>query len=128
MKDTDEISEMFYFEVRNDYEAIMTMALPERQLEPVASPSWSLLFSILDKKNYDGEFYSFDTRWIYLVAALCGILLLLTIVLILAKVDHRHQKTKLILECYSWASSRENGQRRRMMLTLWCRQTLRKCD
>ena len=34
-----------YFEVRNDYEAIMTMALPERQLEPVASPSWSLLFS-----------------------------------------------------------------------------------
>ena len=43
MKGTDE---MFYFEVRNDYEAIMTMALPERQLEPVASPSWSLLFPI----------------------------------------------------------------------------------
>ena len=119
--------EMFYFEVRNDYEAIMTMALPERQLEPVASPSWSLLFSILEN-NYDAEFYSFAPRWIYLVAALCGILLLLTIVLILAKVNHRHQKTKLILECYSSASSRENGQRRRMMSTLWCRQTLRKCD
>ena len=87
----------------------------------------SSIFNIR-QKNYDGEFYSFDPRWIYLVAALCGILLLLTIVLILAKVDHRHQKTKLILECYSWASSRENGQRRRMMLTLWCRQTLRKCD
>jgi len=57
-------------EVRNDYEAIMTMALPERQLEPVASPSW----------------------WIYLVAALCGILLLLTIVLILAKLGFFKRK------------------------------------
>ena len=37
--------------------------------------------------NYhDGVFNLFSVRWIYLVAALCGILLLLTIVLILAKV------------------------------------------
>ena len=36
--------------------------------------------------------------------------------------------TRLILECYSWASSRENVQRRLTMSTLWCRQTLRKFD
>ena len=41
-----------------------------------------------------------------------------------------HQKTGIlsnfILECYSWASSRENVQRRPTMSTSWCRQTLRK--
>jgi len=57
-------------EVRNDFEAIVTMALPERQLEPVAAPSW----------------------WIYVIAALCGLLLLLTIVLILAKLGFFKRK------------------------------------
>jgi len=57
-------------EVRNDFEAIVTMALPERQLEPVAAPSW----------------------WIYIIAALCGLLLLLTIVLILAKLGFFKRK------------------------------------
>ena len=57
-------------EVRNDYESIVTVALPELQLEPVAGPSW----------------------WIYLVAALCGLLVLLTIVLVLYKLGFFERK------------------------------------
>ena len=64
------IDPVYTQEVRNDYEAIVTMALPELQLEPPPPPSW----------------------WIYVVAAACGILLLLTIVLILTKLGFFKRK------------------------------------
>ena len=85
-------------QVRNDFEAIVTMALPERQLEPVAAPSWFDLLNCFISYYHLRIFYKllalknvaliliFPLRWIYVIAALCGLLLLLTIVLILAKV------------------------------------------
>jgi hypothetical protein len=57
-------------EARNDYESVVTLALPEPKLEPAAGPGW----------------------WIYLVAALCGLLLLLTIVAVLSKLGFFKRK------------------------------------
>ena len=50
-------------EVSNDYKSIVTLALPDHQLEPLQTPSWR----------------------IYVVAVVCGILLLVLIILILSK-------------------------------------------
>ena len=52
----------------------------------VCSTRYFPKFGLSSENYHDSEFNFFHLRWIYLVAALCGILLLLTIVLILAKV------------------------------------------
>jgi len=57
-------------EVSNDYKSIVTVALPDHQLEPLQTPSW----------------------WIYVVAVACGILLLVVIILILTKIGFFKRK------------------------------------
>jgi len=57
-------------EVSNDYKSILTVALPDHQLEPLQTPSW----------------------WIYVVAVACGILLLVVIILILTKIGFFKRK------------------------------------
>jgi len=57
-------------EVSNDYKSIVTVALPDHQLEPLQTPSW----------------------WIYVVAVACGVLLLVVIILILTKIGFFKRK------------------------------------
>ena len=64
------IDPVYTQDVSNDYRSIMTIALPDRQLEPLQSPSW----------------------WIYVVAAVCGLVLLVIIILILSKLGFFKRK------------------------------------
>ena len=57
------IDPVYTQDVSNDYRSIITLAYPDLKLEPLQSPSW----------------------WIYVVAAVCGIMLLVIIILILSK-------------------------------------------
>ena len=57
------IDPVYTQDVSNDYRSIITLAYPDLKLEPLKSPSW----------------------WIYVVAAVCGIMLLVIIILILSK-------------------------------------------
>jgi len=57
------IDSVYTQDLTNDFESILTIALPERQLEPIHSMDW----------------------WIYVVAAAVGLLVLVLIVLVLYK-------------------------------------------
>ena len=64
------IDPVYTQDVSNDYRSIKTIALPDRKLEPLQSPSW----------------------WIYVVAAVCGLVLLVIIILILSKLGFFKRK------------------------------------
>ena len=64
------VDSVYTQEARDDFESILTVARPEPKLEPPAPLPW----------------------WIYLVAALCGLLLLSTIVLALHKLGFFKRK------------------------------------
>ena len=64
------IDPVYTQDVSNDYRSIMTIAFPDLKLEPLQSPSW----------------------WIYVVAAVCGIMLLVIIILILSKLGFFKRK------------------------------------
>ena len=63
-KSTVIIDSVYTQDPSNDHESILTVALPDRQLEPKQPPAW----------------------WIYILSAAIGLLLLVMIVLLLAKV------------------------------------------
>ena len=64
------IDPVYTQDVSNDYKSIVSLALPDHQLEPLQGPSW----------------------WIYVVAAVCGILLLVIIISILSKLGFFKRK------------------------------------
>ena len=64
------IDPVYTQDVSNDYKSILTLALPDLQLEPLQGPSW----------------------WIYIVAAVCGLLLLVIITSILSKLGFFKRK------------------------------------
>ena len=64
------IDPVYTQDVSNDYKSILTLALPDLQLEPLQGPSW----------------------WIYVVAAVCGLLLLVIITSILSKLGFFKRK------------------------------------
>ena len=64
------IDPVYTQDVSNDYRSILTLALPDLQLEPARAPGW----------------------WIYVVAAGCGLLLLVLIILVLSKLGFFKRK------------------------------------
>ena len=64
------IDPVYTQDVSNDYKSILTLARPDLQLEPLQGPSW----------------------WIYLLAAVCGLLLLVIIISVLSKLGFFKRK------------------------------------
>ena len=64
------IDPVYTQDVSNDYKSIVSLALPDHQLEPLQGPSW----------------------WIYVVAAGCGVLLLVIIITLLSKLGFFKRK------------------------------------
>ena len=64
------IDPVYTQDVSNDYKSIVSLALPDHQLEPLQGPSW----------------------WIYVVAAVCGVLLLVIIITVLSKLGFFKRK------------------------------------
>ena len=64
------IDPVYTQDVSNDYKSILTLARPDLQLEPLQAPSW----------------------WIYLLAAVCGLLLLVIIISVLSKLGFFKRK------------------------------------
>ena len=64
------IDPVYTQDVSNDYKSVLTLARPDLQLEPLQGPSW----------------------WIYVVAAGCGLLLLVIITSILSKLGFFKRK------------------------------------